>query len=125
MPSPGHTLHALRRSSQWRRHLALLAAEEPIDVWRELCWRYLAFPSRYNGKDAELVFAVYLQNRRPVVLSALVDAATGAVIPWPVSSGGPVGIRWARLLRRGTSRRTATRATRLAGRVAESGPARS
>jgi len=102
MPSPEHTLTALRRSSQWRRHLALLAGDEPRDVWRELCWRYLAFPSRYNGRDADLVFAVYLQNRRPVVLSALVDAVTGAVIPWPVSSGRPVGWRWTRLLRRGT-----------------------
>ena len=102
MPTPEHTLSALRRSSQWRRHLALLADEEPQDVWRELCWRYLSFPSRYNGRDADLVFAVYLQNRRPVVLSVLVDAMTGAVIPWPVSSGRPVGWRWTRLLRRGT-----------------------
>jgi len=102
MPTPQHTLSALRRSSQWRRHLALLADEEPQDVWRELCWRYLSFPSRFNGREAELVFAVYLQNRRPVVLSVLVDAMTGAVIPWPVSSGRPVGWRWSRLLRRGT-----------------------
>jgi hypothetical protein len=102
MPTPGHTLHALRRSSQWRRHLALLADDEPVDVWRELCWRYLAFPSRYNGKNAELVFAVYLENRRPVVLSVLVDAATGAVIPWPVSSGRPAGFGWRRLLHRGS-----------------------
>lgn len=102
MPNPEHTLSALRRSSQWRRHLALLAGDEPQDVWRELCWRYLSFPSRYNGRDADLVFAIYLQNRRPVVLSALVDAATGAVIPWPVSSGRPVRWRWTRLLRRGT-----------------------
>lgn len=101
MPSPEQTLHALRRSSQWRRHIALLADDEPVDVWRELCWRYLAFPSRFNGRDAELVFAVYLQNRRPVVLAALVDAATGAVIPW-VGSGLSVGWRWTRLLRRGT-----------------------
>ncbi|HEX6933751.1 MAG TPA: MauE/DoxX family redox-associated membrane protein [Streptosporangiaceae bacterium] len=101
MPSPEQTLSALRRSSQWRRHLALLVDDEPLDVWRELCWRYVAFPSRLNGRDAELVFAVYLQNRRPVVLSVLVDATTGAVIPWPTSSGRPVGWRWARLLRRG------------------------
>jgi hypothetical protein len=102
MPTPEHTLNALRHSSQWRRHLALLADEVPQDVWRELCWRYFSFPSRYNGRDADLVFAVYLQNRRPAVLSVLVDAMTGAVIPWPVSSGRPVGWRWTRLLRRGT-----------------------
>jgi hypothetical protein len=102
MPSPEQTLSALRRSSQWRRHHALLASEEPLDIWRELCWRYLTFPSRFNGRDAELVFAVYLQNRRPVVLSVLVDAATGCVVPWPVSSARPVGWRWARMLRRGS-----------------------
>ncbi len=115
MPTPGHTLHALRRSSQWRRHLALLADDEPVDVWRELCWRYLAFPSRYNGKDAELVFAVYLQNRRPVVLSVLVDAATGAVIPWPVSSGRPAGFGWRTVAAPRHPRGTATGASRLAG----------
>jgi hypothetical protein len=62
----------------------------------------IAYPSRYNGRDAELVFAVYLQHRRPAVLSVLVDAATGSVIPSPVSSARPVGLRWSRLLRRGS-----------------------
>jgi len=99
--SPEQTLATLQRTAQWRRHAALISGNEPLDVWRELCWRYLAFPGRYNGRDAEMVFAVYLQSRRPIVLSALVDAATGAVIPWPVNSGRPVSWRWARLLRRG------------------------
>jgi len=99
--SPDQTLATLQRTSQWRRHAALIADDKPLDVWRELCWRYLAFPGRYNGRNAEMVFAVYLQHRRPLVLSALVDAATGAVIPWPVNSGRPVSWRWARLLRRG------------------------
>lgn len=99
--SPEQTLATLQRTSQWRRSAALLADDKPLDVWRELCWRYVAFPSRYNGREAELVFAVYLQTRRPIVLSALVDAATGVVIPGPVSSGRPVGWRAARLLRRG------------------------
>jgi hypothetical protein len=97
--SPEQTLATLQRTSQWRRHSGLIADDQPLDVWRELCWRYLAFPSRYNGRDAELVFAVYLQTRRPIVLSALVDASTGVVIP--VSSARPVGWRSARLLRRG------------------------
>lgn len=100
--SPEQTLATLQRSAQWRRHSALIADQEPVDMWRELCWRYVAFRSRYNGRDAELVFAVYLQNRRPAVLSVLVDAATGAVMPWPVSSGRPAGWRWRRLLRRGS-----------------------
>jgi hypothetical protein len=79
------SIAALHRSAQWRRHSALLADRRPLDTWRELCWRYIAYPSRYDGRAAELVFAVYLQHRRPAVLSVLVDAATGAVIPWPVS----------------------------------------
>jgi Methylamine utilisation protein MauE len=99
--SPEQTLVTLQRTNQWRRNAALIANDQPLDVWRELCWRYLAFPSRHNGREAEMVFAVYLQTRRPIVLSALVDAATGVVIPWPVSSARPVGWRWARLLRRG------------------------
>lgn len=99
--SPEQTLATLQRTNQWRRNAALIAADQPLDVWRELCWRYLAFPSKYNGREAEMVFAMYLQTRRPIVLFALVDAATGVVIPWPVSSARPVGWRWARLLRRG------------------------
>ena len=100
--SQEQTIATLHRSTQWRRHHALIADDQPADVWRELCWRYVAYRSRYNGREAELVFAVYLQNRRPAVLSVLVDAATGAVMPWPVSSGRPIGWRWAHLLRRGS-----------------------
>ena len=102
MLSQEQTIAALQRSAQWRRHHSLIADEQPVDVWRELCWRYVAYRSRYNGRDTELVFAVYLQNRRPVVLSVLVDAATGAVMPWPVSSGRPVGWRWPHPLHRGS-----------------------
>src|SRR5579859_4568069 len=96
------TIATLHRSAQWRRHSALVADDQPLDTWRELCWRYLAYPSTYNGKDAELVFAVYLQHRQPAVLSVLVDAATGAVIPWPVSSVRPADWWWSRLLRGGS-----------------------
>ncbi len=100
--SEEQTVALLHRSTQWRRHAALLADDRPLDTWRELCWRYVAYPSRYSGRDGEIVFAVYLQHRRPAVLSVLVDAATGAVVPWPVSSGRPAGWRWARLTRRGS-----------------------
>lgn len=99
--SPEQTLATLLRTNQWRRNAALIAGDQPLDVWRELCWRYVAFPSRYNGREAEMVFAVYLQTRRPIVLTALVDAATGVVIPWPVSSARPIGWRRAWLPSRG------------------------
>lgn len=97
--NPEQTLAALHRSAQWRRHSSLIASREPSDMWRELCWRYIAFPSKYEGRNAELVFAVQLEHRRPVVLSALVDMATGAVLPWPV--GAP---RSARARRRAAAR---------------------
>jgi hypothetical protein len=96
---PEQSLAALQRSAQWRRHSALLASDEPSDIWRELCWRYIAFPSKHAGKDAELVFAVRLEHRRPVVLSTLVDAASGDVLPWPSGPSRP-----ARAWRRGTVR---------------------
>ncbi len=85
--SPDNTFATLQRSAQWRKHSDLIASREPSDVWRELCWRYVAFPSRVAGKDAELVFAIRLDHqRKPSVLSALVDTATGAVLPWPATT---------------------------------------
>jgi Methylamine utilisation protein MauE len=77
------TLGALRRSSQWRRRSGVITADAPVDVWRELCWRYVVFPARAKGREAELVFAVYLRRRRPVIQTSLVDARTGDVLPWP------------------------------------------
>lgn len=94
---PEQSLTALQRSAQWRKHSALVAGQEPSDIWRELCWRYIAFPSNHADKDAELVFAVRLDHRRPVVLSALVDTTSGAVLPWPAVSSRPTraGLRGA------------------------------
>jgi hypothetical protein len=76
------TLTALRRSKQWRRHAGLITADVPADVWRELCWRYLVFPARYGDREAEIVFAVFLRQRRPQIHTALVDAATGQPLAW-------------------------------------------
>lgn len=103
--NPEQTLTALHRSAQWRKHSALITSHQPSDMWRELCWRYIAFPSKYAGRDAEMVFAVRLEHRRPVVLSALVDMATGAVLPWPGGASRPAGVRhpntaWPRIVRR-------------------------
>lgn len=90
---PEQSLAALHRSAQWRRHSVLIASDEPTDVWRELCWRYIAFPSSYAGRDADLVFAVRLEHHRPVVLSVLVDTASGAVLPWPAATSRPARVR--------------------------------
>jgi len=81
--SQEQTLAVLQRSASWRRYSGLITSQQPADMWRELCWRYVAFPGRYAGRDTELVFALYLEHYRPAVLSVMVDAATGAVVPWP------------------------------------------
>jgi hypothetical protein len=78
------TLAALRRSSQWRKRAGLITAEVPVDMWRELCWRYVVFPARVGTRATEVVFAVYLRPHRPVIHAALVDSASGEVLPWPV-----------------------------------------
>ena len=97
--NPEQSLAALHRTAQWRRHSDLLTSHEPTDIWRELCWRYFSFPSTHAGKDAELVFAVRLEQRRPVVLSALVDTASGAVVPWPPATSRSARARWRGTLR--------------------------
>jgi len=77
------TLAALRKSAMWRRRRGVITASAPVDMWRELCWRYVVYPARADGRDAEAVFAVSLRPHRPVVHCALVDAATGAMLDWP------------------------------------------
>jgi hypothetical protein len=77
------TLAALRASRTWRRHAPLLTGGHPVDMWRELCWRYLVYPGSYSGREVEVVFAVYLRARRPPVRAAVVDAVTGEALPSP------------------------------------------
>lgn len=84
------TLAALRGSAQWRRYRRHLAAPEPRDVWREGCWRYAVFPGFANGKAVDVVFAVYLQARRPPVRVAIVDAATDEA---PASLGTAIPVQ--------------------------------
>ena len=75
------TLADLTGSRPWRKHAGLVTSDEPLDVWRELCWRYAVFPGRYGDQAVEVVFAVYLRSRRPLVRAAIVDAVTGEVLP--------------------------------------------
>lgn len=81
------TIAALRKSSPWRRRQSVITASVPVDMWRELCWRYVVYPARAGSKDAEVVFAVSLRRRRPVVHAALVDATTGEALDWPLRPG--------------------------------------
>jgi hypothetical protein len=87
------TIAALQRSSPWRRHAHMITAPHPSDVWRELCWRYVVYPGESAGRPVELVFAIYLRQHRPVIQAALVDAISGAVLPWPPGVMRPGGVR--------------------------------
>jgi hypothetical protein len=74
------TIAALRGSAQWRRYRRHLTALEPNDVWREACWRYVVYPGFADGRAVDIVFAVYLQSRRPPVRAAIVDASTDQAV---------------------------------------------
>ena len=67
------TLAALKSSSVWRRHAAQITSDGPADVWREGCWRFVVFPGAAHGRPVDIVFAVYLQARRPPIRVAVVD----------------------------------------------------
>ncbi len=86
VPAP-RTIAALHRSKQWRKASPLIADDLPVDVWRELCWRYIVYPSSYADGLAEVVFAVSLRQRRPAVRYAFVHAATGRQLPGPELPG--------------------------------------
>src|SRR5579864_3777058 len=88
------TLTALRRSSQWRRRAGLITADVPVDMWRELCWRFVVFPARAADREAEVVFAVHLRPHRPAIHAALVDAVTGEVLAWPAPPARRAGPGW-------------------------------
>jgi hypothetical protein len=75
------TMATLRISSQWRRYAAQLSADAPVDVWREGCWRFVVFPGIARGRRVDIVFAVYLQPRRPPIRVAVLDQATNEVLP--------------------------------------------
>jgi hypothetical protein len=68
------TLAALRSSAQWRRHAAQIISDGPADVWREGCWRFVVFQGAAHGRPVDIVFAVYLQARRPPIRAAVLDA---------------------------------------------------
>jgi hypothetical protein len=86
--SAERTLAALRRSKAWRRHSGLITSYEPTDMWRELCWRYVVFPASCQDRASEVVFAIFLTQRRPTIHAALIDAVTSGPLPWPVYQAG-------------------------------------
>jgi len=74
------TLAALHASSPWRKHAGQISAAAPSDIWREGCWRFVVYPGESRGRAVDIVFAVYLQSRRPAVRAAVLDAATDEVV---------------------------------------------
>jgi len=88
------TLAALHGSAPWRHYQHHLLATDPIDVWREECWQYAAFPGTVDGRRVEVVFAVYLEPRHPQVRAGIADPEAGArsrddsaaAFPLPVSN---------------------------------------
>ncbi len=74
------TMSALHASSQWRKHASAVCATEPADVWREGCWRFVVYPGLARGRRVDIVFAVYLQARRPAIRAAVLDAVTDEVL---------------------------------------------
>jgi hypothetical protein len=75
------TLAALRASAPWRRYRHYLVSTDPIDVWREGCWRYVVFPGLLASRRVEVVFAVYLKPRRPPVRAGVLDPTAEKHVP--------------------------------------------
>lgn len=79
----GRTLTALHASSQWRRYAGQISGPTPADVWREGCWRFVVYPGLAQDRRIDIVFAVYLQVRRPPIRVAVLDADTDEVLGQP------------------------------------------
>jgi hypothetical protein len=76
----GRTLSALHGSSQWRRYAGQITTATPVDVWREGCWRFVVYPGVARERHVDIVFAVYLQTRRPAIRAAVLDADTDEIL---------------------------------------------
>jgi hypothetical protein len=76
----GRTLSALHGSSQWRRYAGQITTATPVDVWREGCWRFVVYPGVARDRHVDIVFAVYLQTRRPAIRAAVLDADTDEIL---------------------------------------------
>jgi hypothetical protein len=77
------SLTALHSSSQWRRYAGQVSAAAPADMWREGCWRFVVYPGTARGRPVDIVFAVYLQARKPPIRVAVLDASTDEVLGRP------------------------------------------
>jgi hypothetical protein len=76
----GRTMAALHASLQWRKYAGQVTAAAPADVWREGCWRFVVYPGFARGRRVDIVFAIYLQARRPAIRAAVIDADTDEIL---------------------------------------------
>jgi hypothetical protein len=84
-------LNRLRASKLWQSHVPLLSSLEPIDSWRELCWRFFVYPGLSpTGESMDVVFAIYLSGRHPAVRVALVGVDGQPVKADPLPKSLPV-----------------------------------
>jgi hypothetical protein len=86
----GRTMTALHASAQWRKYADQVTAGSPSDVWREGCWRFVVYPGYARGRRVDIVFAIYLQNRRPAIRVAILDADTDEVLGRPAPTSLPL-----------------------------------
>ncbi|NDU77577.1 hypothetical protein GWI34_33910 [Actinomadura sp. DSM 109109] len=77
-PMP-ETYARLYDSVAWAQHENAIKSAVPLDVWREGCWRFVAFPGRVRERDVEIVFAVSTSERDRAVRSAVVGPDVAAV----------------------------------------------
>jgi hypothetical protein len=75
------TMAVLQASTPWRDCRPHLLSTTPTDVWREGCWRFLAFPGVLANQRVDVVFAVFLMGRRVPVRFAVLEADTGPARP--------------------------------------------
>ncbi|WP_149260633.1 MauE/DoxX family redox-associated membrane protein [Actinomadura sp. K4S16] len=73
------TYARLYASPAWAEHENAIGSAVPLDVWREGCWRFVAFPGRVGERDVEIVFAVSTSERSRAVRSAVVAASSPEV----------------------------------------------
>jgi hypothetical protein len=85
------SLASLCESKAWRHYRPFLTALTPNDVWREGCWRFVAYPAAIHDHRVDIVFSVYVQGRRPPVRAAVVaaDSALPAFPPAPTGRAVP------------------------------------
>lgn len=75
------TTRRLRRSDVWRTNETVMIKDEPDDVWRHGCWRFLRYDGMRHGRRTDVVYAVNIGGRRRTAVRAvLVDRGSGAVV---------------------------------------------